>query len=290
MSLVVRFFVFWMLVFGSAFAQDYSNTLEGTYPVASQSFIPLTVNFTLQWNETGNRIDGVYTDNYFATSAPVTGTTTAAGRAFSVVFAAPAQGVKAIKLGTNQVGIYNGNVTTSVTTLNAAGVPVDIANITSNMNSRVLNPTLSGVQDCVVGFGVLSGFCGQYSGTITEVQDPQNRCHLTGQGPTKLEMGFDSQIKLFSNVVDNNLKGMPSQPIGKLPPSPLSGNVNLRNRICGPVANTNFPNRGCQILNLTGAFQDIGDTLNFTGTYTITDDYSRYSCRYEMNINRDIAY
>jgi hypothetical protein len=258
--------------------------------VASQSFAPLTVNFTLSWNETGNRIDGVYSDNYFATSAPVTGTTSGGGRAFSIVFATPAQGIKAIKMGTNSIGVYNGPSMVSVTTMNVAGVPVDAANIGGQMRSRVLNPSTAGTQNCIVGFGVLSGYCGQYAGTITEVADPQQRCNLVGNGQTKLELGFNSQLRFFSNVRNNNLVGLPSQFAGRLPQNPMNGNVNIINRFCGPVPNTNFPERGCQLLQLTGAFQDIGDTLNFKGTYTIMDEYSRYTCRYEMNLNRDVTY
>lgn len=290
MSFAVRLMAVWSICLSSLYAQDYSHTIEGNYPLTSQSFSPIKIGFTLSWNETGNRVDGVYSDNYFATSAPVTGTTTNKGRILNVAFAEPTQGIKSINLTMPQIGLFNGQAAVQITTTNAAGVPFDAGNIVTNMSSRVLNPVNAGARPCIVGFGVFSGFCGQFAGTISEVSDPKNRCNLIGKGITKLEMAHNTEIKLFQNVENNNLKGRVPHMLGRLPASPLSPNVNMTNRICGLVENTTFPQTGCKVLNLTGAFQEVGDTPNFTGTYSISDESTRATCRYSLNLFRDVAY
>lgn len=292
MNLVVRLFAIWSICLTLAWAQeDYDFSLEGNYPINSQSFRPITVTYTIQWNEKGNRINGIYTDNYFGTSLPVTGTTTTFGRSLDVTLTEPVQGVETLNFLTSQVGLHNGDVTLVLTTRNSANIPLGQQNIEAVMGSRVMNPVTANDSSCIVGFGVLSGFCGQYAGTISEVYDPNNYCNLLEPGVTKLELGEDQSLRLYFQTSGNNLRGRPSHEIGKLPLTPMDENVDITGRICSVLPGVNFLGpEACKILNLTGAFQELGGSHNFTGTYTIRDEMTDYQCRYSLSLYRDVEY
>lgn len=283
MSLFVRFFALFIFWLNLAVAQtDYSFRSQGSFTITSQSFIPTTVNYVMEWNEIGNRIAGVYSDNFFSPSAPVNGSSSMAGRSFVVTLPNADRGVQSISMVTSQIGLYNGDITMTVTTRNAASVPVDVANVEANMTSRVLSTAAgagAGTSTCIVDFGVLSGFCGSYAGTIVETVDTNGRCDLLGGGVTNLVLLDDRSLRLnFAGKVHD---------LGNIPPSLMLPNINLNKRNCGPLVNTTFFQNNCQIMNLTGSFMDMGETKGFQGTYTITDEVNGNTCAYNFNLLRD---
>lgn len=285
-----------MSVFGlfffslAALAQNSTQfSLQGTYSVSSQSLSPTPINFSISWNETGNKIEGTYSDNYFSQSSPVTGSTETFGRTFNIVFPTPTQGIRSILMTTAQTGIINTTIPLTIQTRNPAGVPVDNSSVNVSMTSQPYSPAASSTNACVLGFGTLTGYCGLYAGTISENHDPANRCNLLGPGSTRLELAIDTRLALFFNY-QTTTSGVPVHRLGAIPPSPLNNNLNVSARNCGTLAQTNFSSANCQTMILTGAFLDLGGTRNFTGTYTITDETNKETCTYSMNLNRDIVY
>lgn len=292
MGPVLRFFAFFtfFLTVSSLFAQTTPQfTLNGSYSVASQSLTPTPVNFTIEWNERGNMIEGTYSDNYFSTSTPVTGTSENYGRTLNITFPTVTQGIRSISMTTSQTGLWNNSVPLTVTTRNAAGVPVDNASTTAAMTSQPINPQAAAGGSCMLGFGTLSGYCGLYSGTVTENSDPANRCNLIGPGSTRLEMSLDGQLSLYFNF-QTSTQGLPAHRLGPIPNSPLTNTMNRISRNCGSLTQTAFSSANCQTITLNGTFLDLGGTRNFTGTYTIMDEANKESCTYSMNLNRALAY
>jgi hypothetical protein len=249
----------------------------------------MNVNFRVDWNEQGPRITGVYSDNYFATSANVVGTTNAAGRVLQVILPTPVNGVKTITLQTTATGLFNGTIPISISTRNVAGVPVDNPQAQATMSSQVINPSPAPGTTCITGFGALSGFCGLYAGTIAETRDVNNRCSLLGPGATRVELATNLEMRIYFNFQDT-LVDIPVHSLGALPASPTSSNVNLRQRTCNAIYGTAFPAQNCKVKNLVGSFLQIGDVHNFTGTYTIIDEVTGQNCNYTMNLNRSQAY
>jgi hypothetical protein len=284
--------LFSLLVFllSAAWAQEeYAFSLEGDYPVASQSFIPINVTYTIRWNETGNKIEGIYTDDYFGSEIPVTGTTTSYGRSLEAVLEDPLRGVKTINFIVTQVGQYNGQVNLTITLKNESGGPVNQTPDLGRMNSRVLNPAAE-KEGCSLGFGELAGYCGQYAGTISEAIDGANKCNLLVPGVTKLVLNKDKTVRIYFNTEGNRLSGRPFHYLGLLPAVMRDSNVILKTQVCSPLPNTQFTTDSCKEINLTGAFLDQDDTPSFTGTYTIKKLETGEICSYNLNLLRDIEY
>ncbi len=286
----MKLFALLVLLFSNAWAQEeYAFTLQGNFPVSSQSFIPINVTYTISWNETGNRIDGIYTDDYFGTEVPVSGTTTSYGRSLEAVLPNPVQGVKTLNFIVTQVGQYNGQVNLTITLKNENGGPVNQVPDLAVMNSRILASTPDN-ESCSLGFGVLAGFCGQYAGTIKETSDANNRCNLLVPGVTKLVMNEDKTVRIYFNTQEGRLTGRPFHYLGLLPLGLSDPNVVMTQEACSPLPNTQFTTRNCKVLNLTGAFQESGETPSFTGTYTITERQTGLRCIYNLSLLRDIEY
>lgn len=286
----MKLFALLVLLISSAWAQeDYAFTLEGDFPVSSQSFVPINVTYTIRWDESGNRINGIYTDDYFGTEVPVTGTTTSYGRSFEAVLPNAVQGVKTLNFIVTQVGQYNGQVNLTITLKNVTGGPVNQTPDLAVMNSRILASTTDN-ESCSLGFGVLAGFCGQYAGTISEAVDGANKCNLIVPGVTKLVMNEDKTVRIYFNTEGNRLSGRPFHYLGLLPLGLSDPNVEMTTQACSPLPNTSFTTDSCKELNLTGAFLDAGENPSFTGTYTITELQTGQRCSYNLKLLRDIEY
>ena len=141
---------------------------------------------------------------------------------------------------------------------------------------------------CDIGFGSLSGYCGLYSGRISEVTDSSNICNLPEYG-FRLELSADAKTNLYFYYSDS-VPGVPSHSLGAFASAPTSSAATLSTRHCGTLLGTEFQANGCQTLKLTGNYTEVGAGRNFQGRYTITDENSGASCSYEINVNREKSY
>jgi hypothetical protein len=286
MTVLVRFLILLFVISFTASAQDYEYRLDGTYSLNTSEINPPIVRFSLQWSEEAGVIEGVYTDNYFVSSADVDGSTLLQGKSFSVTFPIVTNGVKSI--GIMAVGSDLGALPLTMTLRDTNGNPVSYHNVTA-----VLRPSEEvddeGVEDCSVGFGVLTGYCGIYAGRINEIADDFARCRSIDSGYTRLVLDQTLDLELYLGYVDT-LVGLPSHSIGSLPLSPITNDITVTSRNCGVLPGTTFPADSCQTLTLSGSFLEVVETKRFSGTYTITDEANNNSCTYNLTLDREVAF
>jgi hypothetical protein len=141
----------------------------------------------------------------------------------------------------------------------------------------------------VIGFGALTGFCGLYGGTLNEISDNRDRCHLLSSGNPKLELAADTVFRLFLNY-------NPTDPnpqlhnIGAFLPSPESNTINVTSRNCSVLPGTTFVPNNCKNINLNGIFFNQAGTITFNGTYSISDEINADACSYSLNLTREVTY
>lgn len=281
--------ILFLLLSFSAFAQgQFEYRLEGTF--SSDAEVPVTVNYSIFWNEAGSVLSGIYRDNYYSQNTPkvMTGTRTDDGAVFNVILPAEVSGVKAIRLSTTTDTPMSGSIPMSIVLTDDIGGTVDTAETFALMN--MMPGALDAgdeEQSCTVGFGALTGHCGFYAGNIAEILDNNNRCNITSGGNTRLEVATDMIFRLHLNFIP----GVPSTAIhniGSIVPSPLTPSVNITGQTCGPLPGTTFlPN--CKEMNIAGSFSEQGANLVFTGTYTIRDQVTGDTCTHTMVLTRQFS-
>lgn len=285
MSISIRFLTLLLLSFGPflSYAQvkSYQYQLDGTYPATLPGFSsPRNIRFTLAWNEKKQTIDGSYSDDFFTSPSPVNGTVGLQGRVFNIKLPRIIQNVSNLSIiaKDNTVMIYMKDQTDM--TINEANIPGTIT-----VRQDYVETAASA---CDVGFGVLSGYCGLYKGTLNELSDSNNQCNLPDYG-FRFELSADARTNLYFYYSDSTI-GIPTHNLGAFPATPVTTEVNLTNRHCGVLVATNFTATSCQSLNMTGNFGEIGDGKTFRGRYTITDEESGDKCTYEMVMEREKLY
>ena len=284
MSSLVRFMGFFSLFLSFlALSQDYQFRLQGTYNLNSSALNQTPLAFNLDWNESDNAINGVYSDNYFPGRTPVVGTANIQGRSMHVTLPQLSQIVRSLDFLTGQSGKINGNVPLSVTVRDADGNTINVANISAVMSAK------NAESSCTLGFGALSGFCGIYSGRVSEMTDGLNRCNLNSEGSMKMELSPNTEVNLYINFV-NTLVGIPRLGLGSIPISPLTSTISLTSRHCGPVPSTNLLSTNCQTFTLNGSFRTNGNDRFFEGTYLIMDIQNSESCSYNLSFTRETPY
>ncbi|MBA2403423.1 MAG: hypothetical protein H0V66_01520 [Bdellovibrionales bacterium] len=285
MSISIRFLTLLILLFGSflSYGQEksYQYQLDGTYPATLPGFTtPRNIRFTITWNEKQQSIDGLYTDDFFTLRSPVNGTVGSQGRVFNIKLPRITQNVSNLSLisSADSVMVYMKDRTDmTISQTNILATPV--------VRPDYVEETASA---CDVGFGVLSGYCGVYRGTLNEVTDSNNQCNLPDYG-FRLELSADARTNLYFYYSDTVI-GIPSHNLGAFPEAPLSTTVTNSNRHCGVLVGTNFPTISCQVLTLNGTYGEVGEGRTFRGRYTITDEQSRNSCSYELVMEREKVY
>lgn len=275
------------LVSSLAFAQSYQNQMDGNFqmvfPVTLQT---VTVTYTLEWNEKNGVIEGTYRDNYFVNSVPVNGTAGAAGKVFGVPFPRVVQGVSSL------------SITTNAEFTNGTLQPVTVLvrdNATQTLYAAISTPTVT-VRNiereeevlCDTGFGALSGYCGLYSGRLSESSDTFNQCNLPAYG-FRFEINPDSRVSLFFYYSDTVI-GVPAHELGSLPSAPLDPVLNLTARNCGALEGTRFSPENCQRLTLNGTFSETAGLRSFRGTYEIRDEVTSETCTYDLDLQREKSY
>lgn len=284
---------FLSLVFAiSVFSQDFMFKMTGSFPSSAGAGAdsPATVNYTISWNETSTEIQGVYQDNFFAQNPRMlTGSVLTEGRRFSLILPTPVQGVRQIVVTTPARGFTSGSVSTTVRTEDNLGRVVDSENPVSLITQ--LPSANNGGPDngsCIVGFGALSGYCGLYNGNFNEILDNNNRCDL----PTarmRLELASDTVFRLFINYVPGAATNS-THNLGAFLPSPSDNTINVTRQECEPQPGTSFEIDNCRTLDLNGTFFARPDDVNFSGTYTISDNVNGDKCIYSMNLIRETRY
>ena len=291
--MIVILFLFVSL---EAFSQQFKFKFEGSFQTtATPSAInPTMVNYSMNWNESGTEIQGIYQDNYFARNAPqlLTGTISSSGKKFTIIFSESSNGVKQIYFTTPHPESLSGSISLTAFTMDQLGRTVDrwpgFALMTTRLSSDYGGPT-NDENACTVGFGALTGFCGIYSGIFSEIIDPQNRCDLLTGNPPRLELSADTVFRIYINYVPGNPNPQLHN-IGAFIPSPTSNTINVTRRDCGQLPGTSFSPGNCRTLNLSGLFFDQISEISFVGTYSITDDMNGEFCSYSLSLKREVVY
>ncbi len=264
--------------------------MTGNFSLFASRYSPIQASFTLIWNETGNAIEGTYSDNVFAANAGVTGMISGGKRIFQVVFATPdlKHGVKSLQIETPDIKGMAPNLSTTILAKDINGRSIESTNILAGINqdNALTFQAQQATEQCALGFGALTGFCGLYAGNLIESNDGGNVCQL---GSTRLELALNGELSFYFNY-NGSLTGIPRHNFGSILGVPMSQNINTTVRHCGPLPGTNMNSAGCKTLHLVGSFQDFGSIKNFSGTYDIRDEVTGNSCGYSMNLGRDVIY
>lgn len=287
MSPLVKFFILFLLSF-SALAQSYQFRLEGSFSAQQKTEIPVTVNYTIDWNETSSAIQGVYKDNFYAQKGPqvVSGTVTTTGRFFNTILTDETEGVKSIVINMQSAGIVSGSVSTTLRALDNLGTVVETASNPSIMTATDRGTPQTG--NCVIGFGALTGYCGLYAGNFNEVSDNANRCDLSSSGQARIELATNTEFHLYSNYI--NAINNEFTTIGTFLPSPQSNNISITGRECASIPGTTFITGNCKTLNLSGVFYDQATNITFTGTLSMNDEVTGETCTYSLALTREVVY
>lgn len=285
MSISIRFLtlmiVFLIACVAHAQEKSYQYQLDGTYPAKLPGLSETrNIHFSMAWNEKNQQIDGVYVDDFFTSRSPVSGTSGMQGRVFNIQLPRIIQNVSNLSLTSNAS-------TVMVFMKDRTAMTIDQANIQALVMIRpdYVPETESA---CDVGFGVLSGYCGLYRGTLNEISDSNNLCNLPDYG-FRLELSADARTNIYFYYSDSII-GIPSHNLGAFSSAPLTNTVAQSNRHCGVLVGTNFSTGSCQLLTLNGNFAEVGAGRTFRGRYTITDELSLNRCVYELVMEREKSY
>jgi hypothetical protein len=291
MSTLLKFVMINSLVF-SVWAQDLQFQLRGSFPITDNQLpTPSIVHFELEWNEIDGVIRGEYQDSRLQLSSiRFAGESTGQGRTMRVQLPATVKNVRALTFQTAQTGMQSGETATRVVLRDELGNVIASKEVTGTMVARSDEATVATPNVCTIGFGVLSGYCGLYAGQVTETADTLNRCDL--QDPStelRLELALDTSVRLYPRFL-NSTPGADFHELGTLPTSPLETDLNLSSRNCGELPATRMNPESCRQLTLSGNFSTTAGIRNFSGTYAIVDEITGETCRYNLNLERVLAY
>jgi hypothetical protein len=277
MSSLVRFLGVIIVCFFSAvsFAQTYPYRLQASFNLPNIDTLnaPTTnlITFSLEWRETGKEITGRYQDNFISVPIPVLGALGPSGRTFTIVYPNGSQGIKTIEIFTSANASEGRPAALSITSKAEIGAVIGVMNVLGSMSSSVND------KFCSLGFGVLTGYCGTYSGNTQEASDSANLCQLNVMKNLSLQVHPSTEVSIIVNDVPMSL--------GSLPLSPMTTRIQMNARNCGAHVNTNFNPAHCQTMSLQGEFFAVGDARNFSGAYTIRDETTGESCTYGMAVD-----
>ena len=264
---------------------NYQYQLDGTYSATLPGNLNTrNVRFTMLWNERNSVVSGTYQDDLFTIGSPVSGTAGITGRVFNVKLPRIIQNVANLSFTTSVSSITGGNLSTMVFMKDQAMATVFQSNTSAIVSIRAdyVEPENS---PCDVGFGVLTGYCGLYAGSLTEVSDAANICSLPDYG-FRMELGTDANTSLYFYYSDT-VPGTPVHKLGAFAQAPLTSSVSVSTRHCGALVGTSYGAGTCQVLTLSGNYTEVGDGRNFQGKYEIKEESSGSSCVYDLNVNRE---
>jgi hypothetical protein len=280
----MKLFLFLTIYSGLVWSQSSDLKLEGSYKLASSVQKP--ISFTLTWKEDAEgRVKGTYRDDFYSKSALVSGFTTQAGRNLTVLFPSPIKGVKTISLLSSKGDIKDISTTIplSIITRDAHGTPLTTVSTRAQFSS---GNHLAQKQEanCTEGMGNLEGFCGIYSGMVSEDKDAKNKCDLIGSDTLNLQLTDDGSVAfLFGPQSEIILQ--PRHEIGRIPANPDSNSIDVLSRHCQRLERIMFPSDNCKRVHLSGSFIIERNRKHFKGSYTITDEKWNQSCKYGLSMD-----
>lgn len=284
-----RLLIFLLLLSFHSFAQNEKYQLKGSLGVDTAS--KTKISFDLRWNESDGKASGTYKDNFYADSAPMKGVVGELGRIFIVTLPKEAKGVRTISFLTSDMRGNQGAalIPVSVSLRDEKGTPVRTTAIEANLiggEARMLAQRQE-AEPCQEGFGNLAGYCGAYTGMLSEEMDTRNKCNLLAFNNSRLILDENAELGLVlgepSEIIDT-----PVHRIGRLFRNPASMSVDLLSRACRSLPGTSFPSDDCKRLGLTGTFTTANKTRHFTGQYTITNERTNESCRYSLSMDQEL--
>jgi hypothetical protein len=282
-------FVFLFFVFFSnlVFAQTYQYLLKGDMKVDPSR--KEQVSYTVRWSEENGRIDGIYSDNFFAKSARVTGESNELGRTFIVKFPEEKGGVNSMTILASLAKSSSTAVALPVSfiTRDKLGNPLATLKSDSQFSTTTTQAVAQRQEDtaCTQGFGALTGYCGEYAGMISEDQDRRNRCNLLFSDAVRLELSPDATIMLHFGE-DHEFISTPGHSIGRIPFNTMKNSVDIMSRVCGPLSGVNSSSDSCKVLHLRGDFRIVSKMKHFNGTYTISEEGTNNVCRYSLSMDK----
>lgn len=278
-----------LLLSFQAFAQNQKYQLQGT--LGEDRASKTKISFTLSWNEIDGKANGTYKDNFYADSAPMKGIVGELGRIFVVTFPKEVKGVRTISFLSSDMRGNKGSalIPVSVSLRDEKGTPVKTTAVEANLIGGETNVVAQRQEDqpCQDGFGDLAGYCGAYTGMLSEELDTRNKCNLLAFNNARLLLDENAEVGLVlgepSEIIDT-----PVHRIGRLFRNPASMSVDLLSRSCRSLPGTNFSSDDCKRLGLTGTFNTVNKTRHFTGQYTITNERTNESCRYTISMDQEL--
>lgn len=269
-------------------AQIYQYQLNGSYKLESSK--NQSIDYTLKWSEENGRIKGVYSDNYFAKSAPVSGEGTDTGRTFVVSFPELKEGIKSVTI---LGSVVKDKATATalpivIVSRDGLGNPLSTAKASGNFITTSYSPVAQLQEDneCTEGFGVLTGYCGTYAGLLAEEQDRRNKCNLLFSEAVRLELTTDGTILLHLGEI-NTVVTTPAHSIGRIPFNPQKNSVDIMSRVCAPLSGVNSVGNNCKVIHLKGNFETVRDIKRFKGTYSISEEGTNNVCRYSLSMDKE---
>lgn len=209
------------------------------------------------------------------------------GRIFVVTFPKEIKGVRTITFLGSDLKNDKGAVSIpmSVVLRDANGKPVNTNSIEANLVGGPTNRVAQKQEatGCQEGFGSLAGYCGVYSGMLTEEADANNKCDLLSFPNSRLILDQNAEIGLSLGEL-SEIVNPPIHRIGRLFTDPDSMRIDLTSRSCRPLPGTKFQGDDCKRLNIAGIFSVLKDVKHFLGYYTISDEKTNELCRYRLSM------
>lgn len=249
------------------------------------------IEFTLKWKEKDGKAEGSYSDNYYTDAAIVKGISGELGRIFVVTFPKEIKGVRTISFLGSDVTNQGGTkfLPLSIVLRDDNGKPVSTKSIQAAFTG-VRETKLAQRQEddkCQDGFGALAGYCGLYLGMLSEESDTKGRCNLLTFNNTRLVLDENAEIGLTLGE-SSAVVTPPIHRIGRAFTDTETTRVDLLSRQCRALPGTTFLGDDCKRLHLTGLFSARNGIKHFAGDYTILNEKTNESCRYNLSMDQTL--
>jgi hypothetical protein len=281
-----KFLLLSILMSTQLFAQDQSYELKGNLGNTSGK---KPVEFTLSWTEKEGIARGYYKDNYYGSTDLVKGITSDLGRIFLVTFPKETHGARSLMIVGPEIKDQKEEMKVPVSLIarDDKGNPIRTMPLNAKLApSKTMPAQAQETQPCGDDFGELAGVCGIYAGITNEERDINKRCDLMAENALRLGISDNGSVVILmgpgSEIVET-----PAHNVGRLPANAASRRVSVINRECRPLAGTTFAGDDCKLLDLSGEFTEEKGRMHFSGTYTITNEKNRETCRYRFSLDQD---
>lgn len=282
----------WMLILILFFS---TNTFAFQYELSgSLGKDPKTqkeISFSMNWSELNGVCRGTYEDQSYIGSGILRGVNSASGRLFVITSRGLDKNIRTMILASSNLKIDKGeaSVPISFTIRDDQGNPLGTKISSAKLISGSVSSKTAQLQEepCQDGFGELAGFCGVYSGLVSETSDSQNRCDLLSSSKVKLVLDENGELGLVLGDISEILQ-TPIHRIGRIFINPSSRRVDLLTRSCRELIGTRFDKDDCKRLNIQGVFSLFQNSRHFVGQYSIVDEKTNQSCTYSLTLQEKL--